>query len=113
MTDFEDKAKYFRALAEPSRLKILAALVEKPMYIELLAERLNLAASTTSFHLKKLEEAGIVRSEREQFYTVYHLIPEALQTPVFDLIRQPESAMEAQNSQDQAYRQKVLSAFFV
>jgi len=113
MTDFEQTAKYFRALAEPSRLKILAALVEKPMYIELLAERLNLAASTTSFHLKKLEEAGIVRSEREQFYTVYHLIPEALQTPVFDLVRQPESAMQAQNGQDQTYRQKVLSAFFV
>lgn len=113
MTNFEQTAKYFKALAEPSRLKILAALVEKPMYIELLAVRLNLAASTTSFHLKKLEEAGIIKSEREQFYTVYHLIPEALQRPVFDLVRQPESAMEAQNSQDQAYRQKVLRAFFV
>lgn len=113
MTNFEEKAKYFRALAEPSRLKILAALVEKPMYLELLAERLNLAASTTSFHLKKLEEAGIVKSEREQFYTVYHLVPEALQKQVFDLVKQPQSAMEAQTAQDQAYRQKVLCTFFV
>ena len=113
MTDFEEKAKYFRALGEPSRLKILAAIIEKPMYLELLAERVNLAASTTSFHLKKLEEAGIIKSEREQFYTVYHLIPEALQAQVFDLIKQPENAMQAQNLQDQAYRQKVLSTFFV
>ncbi len=113
MTDYEEKAKYFRALAEPSRLKILAALIEKPMYLELLAERLNLAASTTSFHLKKLEEARIIKSKREQFYTVYQLIPEALQTRVFDLVKQPESAMQAQNAQDQAYRQKVLSTFFV
>ena len=113
MTDFEEKAKYFRALGEPSRLKILAAIIEKPMYLELLAERVNLAASTTSFHLKKLEEAGIIKSEREQFYTVYHLIPESLQAQVFDLIKQPENAMQAQNLQDQAYRQKVLSTFFV
>ncbi|HSN95260.1 MAG TPA: metalloregulator ArsR/SmtB family transcription factor [Anaerolineaceae bacterium] len=113
MTDYEENAKYFRALAEPSRLKILAALVEKPMYLELLAERLNLAASTTSFHLKKLEEAGIIKSERDQFYTMYQLIPEALQVQVLNLVRQPESAMEAQNAQDKAYRQKVLSTFFV
>lgn len=113
MTNYEEKAKYFRALAEPSRLKILAALLEKPMYLELLAERLNLAASTTSFHLKKLEDAGIIQSEREQFYMVYHLIPEALQTRVFDLVKQPKSAMQTQNAQDQAYRQKVLSTFFV
>jgi len=113
MADYEEKAKYFRALAEPSRLKILAALVEKPMYLELLAERLNLAASTTSFHLKKLEEAGFVCSVREQFYAVYHIVPEALQSRVFELVRQPKSNMEAQNTQDQAYRQKVLNTFFV
>ncbi len=113
MTDYEEKAKYFRALGEPSRLKILAALVERPMYLELLAERLNLAASTTSFHLKKLEEAGFIRSEREQFYTVYYLIPKALDARVFDLVRQPQEALQFQAVQDQAYRQKVLRTFFL
>lgn len=113
MDNFDEKARYFRALGEPSRLKILAALLDKPMYLELLAERLNLAASTTSFHLKKLEEAGFVRSKREQFYAVYHIIPEALQSSILELVRQPQAAQEAQAAQDEAYRQKVLRTFFL
>lgn len=46
-----------KALADSSRLQALNILMEKPQYVEELAHRLNLAVSTVSFHLKKLEAA--------------------------------------------------------
>ncbi len=41
-----------KALADDTRLKILRALSERDMYVELLAERLQLSAATVSFHMK-------------------------------------------------------------
>ena len=59
-----------KALADDTRLKILRALSERDMYVELLAERLQLSAATVSFHMKKLQAAGLVDSRREQYYIV-------------------------------------------
>ena len=60
-----------KALADDTRLKILRALSERDMYVELLAERLQLSAATVSFHMKKLQAAGLVDSRREQYYISY------------------------------------------
>ncbi|MBQ6395266.1 MAG: winged helix-turn-helix transcriptional regulator, partial [Atopobiaceae bacterium] len=49
-------------LSDASRLRIVQSLTRGEMYTELLAERLGLSPSTVSFHLKKLEDAGIVSS---------------------------------------------------
>ena len=54
----------FKCLADRSRLQILKSLSEGDMYVERLSERLNLTPSTISFHLKKLESAGIVTSKK-------------------------------------------------
>ena len=48
----------FKCLSDPSRLQILKSLMQEDMYVERLAERLNLTAATISFHLRKLEAAG-------------------------------------------------------
>ena len=65
--------RILKALADDTRLKILRALSERDMYVELLAERLQLSAATVSFHMKKLQAAGLVDSRREQYYIVYSL----------------------------------------
>ena len=54
----------YKALADETRLKILNALNEKEMYVELLAERLQLTPATVSFHMKKLLAAGLVETRR-------------------------------------------------
>ena len=46
-----------KALADDTRIKILRALCERDMYVELLAERLQLTPATVSFHMKKLTAA--------------------------------------------------------
>lgn len=63
----EEKAiALFKCLSDKSRLHILKSLVVEDMYVERLAERLGLSASTVSFHLKKLAQAGVVRSYKTQ-----------------------------------------------
>ena len=57
----------FKCLSDKSRLHLLKALAMEDMYVERLAERLDLSASTVSFHLKKLTEAGLVTSYKTQY----------------------------------------------
>ena len=58
----------FKCLADKSRLQILKSLAVEDMYVERLAERLGLSAPTISFHLKKLSDAGAVKSYKSQYY---------------------------------------------
>lgn len=52
-----------RALSSPVRLEILQMLYEKGLIIGEIAKKMNIPPSSTAFHLKILEEAGLVRIE--------------------------------------------------
>ena len=54
-----------RALAEPSRLRAVAAIAECPRTGTELCELLDLGPPTVSHHMSRLEAAGIVRVTRE------------------------------------------------
>lgn len=108
----KDCIKIFKCLADNSRLKIINSLIENSMYVELLAERLNLSSSTVSFHLKKLEDIDLVYSEKEQYYVVYHLNKAMLNLTLSDLIKVDEPEKEIQNEREDQYRENVISAFF-
>ena len=60
----------------------------EPMYVELLAERLGLSKSTVCFHLKKLEDAKIVSSCKEQYYSVYSLNEDIFHLTLGDLVQE-------------------------
>lgn len=107
-----DCIKIFKCLADKSRLLIINNLMEDPMYVELLSQRLNLSASTVSFHLKKLEEADIVYSVKEQYYVVYHLNRDMLSMSLNDLISVGESEIDVQEEREKQYRKSVIDAFF-
>ena len=100
-----------KALADDTRIKILRALCERDMYVELLAERLQLTPATVSFHMKKLTAAGLVDSRREQYYTVYSLRGEVFSLTLRELILPRESADTAERLREGIYRRKVLNSF--
>jgi biotin operon repressor len=109
----EDQALIlFKCLSDRSRLQILKSLNEEPMYVERLAERLNLTSSTISFHLKKLEKAGVVYSIKEQYYIIYHLKEEILQENILNIIKSESSELERQKERENQYRKKVIDSFF-
>ena len=110
--DLQQSINILKALADPSRLKIVNALLERPQYVEELAQRLDLAVSTTSHHLKKLEAAGLAGKEKEQYYVVYFVREEVFDLSLRHLVgfRNPEAGVQDRRLQD--YRKKIIAAFF-
>lgn len=108
----QEQVKFFKALADASRLRIVASLMESPKYVELLAERLELSASTVSFHLKKLEEVGLVTKVKDQYYIIYSLEREMLNRPLSDWLSASVKANTEEDEREAAYRQKVIETFF-
>jgi biotin operon repressor len=82
------------------------------MYVERLSERLSLSPSTISFHLKKLEDAGIVYSVKDQYYQIYHLVENVLKENILDLIKDESSEAALQKERDENYAKKVVENFF-
>lgn len=110
--NIEITVKLFKALADGSRLRILSALLDTPKYVEIIAERLELAPSTVSFHLKKLEDAGLVEKEKEQYYIVYSVKKDLLSLPLSYWIGQTHSTTDVEAEREAAYTQKVIETFF-
>ena len=102
----------FKCLADRSRLQILKSLALEDMYVERLAERLGLTPPTISFHLKKLSDAGAVRSYKTQYYTMYALEKSVFMTSILELIQERSDDAELQKQRDEAYRKKVIDTFF-
>lgn len=99
-------------MADRSRLQILKSLLEEDMYVERLAQRLELAPATVSFHLKKLMDAGAVSSRREQYYTMYSINKEVFQCRILDILGEKSSDAQRQQEREARYRQRVLDSFF-
>lgn len=53
------------ALANPHRLRIIAALSEGPVHVSQLARDVRISRPLLYLHLKKLEEAGLVAGQLE------------------------------------------------
>src|SRR5215216_4687218 len=78
------------ALANPHRLQIISALVNESNYVSQLARLIGISRPLLIMHLKKLEDAGLVKSKLElsgegkamRFYQVtnfdIHLTPELI-----------------------------------
>ena len=54
----------YEALASAVRIKIIQLLAVKPMNVKELANELKLSSAIMTMHLRKLEVAGIIKSER-------------------------------------------------
>lgn len=108
----EESMAIVKALADNSRLMIIQALLDKPQYVEELSERLNLAASTVSFHLKKLEQAHLVSKTKEQYYVVFQANCQALNLTLHDLVNVEGIEKAVQEERIQQYTQKVIRTFF-
>ena len=72
--DENDVVKSLAALAQPSRLRVFRTLVVAgPMGLTpgALSEELGVAATTLSFHLKELTNAGLVSQQRDGRNLIY------------------------------------------
>ncbi|GAA4223048.1 putative transcriptional regulator [Streptosporangium album] len=93
----DELLKVMATLANPHRLRVLAALAGEPDYVSRLARELGISRPLLQVHLRKLEAAGLVTSRSElsedgktmKFYEVkpfaIELTPQAIQAAVSTL----------------------------
>ncbi len=72
--------KALRAVADPTRLRLLALLAEEELSVNELLEITQLGQSRISTHLGQLQEAGLLQSRREGKRTFYRTNSRAEQT---------------------------------
>ncbi len=68
----------FHALADATRRRIVDRLARGPSSVGELAAPFSISLAAISKHIDVLEEAGVVRREREGRFQRCHLAPEAL-----------------------------------
>jgi DNA-binding transcriptional ArsR family regulator len=66
-------AELFQALSDPSRVRILSALLDGPMNVRCLAERVGISESAVSHHLRGLRMLHLVRARKEGRQVFYSL----------------------------------------
>lgn len=69
----EELLKIFRAVADPTRMRILRMLGVKPLCVCEVMSVLDMAQSTTSRHLRVLLNAGLVEETPGGVWTIYRL----------------------------------------
>jgi biotin operon repressor len=110
-TPLPELVQFFKVLGEPNRLKIVGLLAQQASTVEQLAERLGLSGSTTSHHLSRLADAGLVEARSESYYSVYRLKTDVLTTMARTLLQQTEAQTQAPDENLDAFERKVLGTF--
>lgn len=75
--DIEEATRIFKALSDPTRLRLIQLLVQQErgsaLCVMALADRLEVSQPAVSQHLRVLRNVGLVRGERRGFRVHYFL----------------------------------------
>ena len=67
------EARIFKALSDPTRIKILHLLNQQDLCVCLLKEFIDMSDSKLSYHINILKENGLITGERGGNFIIYHL----------------------------------------
>ncbi|TXL71064.1 helix-turn-helix transcriptional regulator [Vineibacter terrae] len=94
----EDRAQQladlFRLLGDTSRLRIVAACLQQPTAVSVIAERLELSLSLVSHHLRLLRAARIVRAERQGKNVFYAADDAHIRRVILDMLEHVAEARD-------------------
>ena len=77
----------FRALADPTRRRVLALLREKPMSAGELADQFDVSKPTMSAHFNILREAGLIDATKHGKTIIYRLKMSVLEEALMGLVQ--------------------------
>ncbi len=82
----------FKALADPTRLKVVYALATDELCVCEVAELLNTTIQNASHHLRKLKKAGLATYRRDGKLVYYRLLPST--SLLLNLIREWQGGLK-------------------
>ncbi|MBD2243063.1 metalloregulator ArsR/SmtB family transcription factor [Nostoc sp. FACHB-888] len=104
--------RFFKALADDSRLKIVGILANQECSVEELATLLQLKEPTVSHHLAKLKELNLLTMRPEGNSHLYQLDSEALQSISKEIFTPEKIASLIEDVDTEAWESKVLKNYF-
>ena len=72
-TRVSEKADFFKALGDETRLKIIGMLLVSDLCMCEIVSGLEVPTSTVSHHLKVLERGAVIQSRKEGKFTIFSL----------------------------------------
>lgn len=109
---------YHKALADPTRIKILILLSEGELNGQVLAEKLNLTPATITHHAAKLREASLINERRDKntiYFTLNHYFIKNNALAAVDLIYKhahSEGAAADMDEKNKRLKESVIRNFF-
>jgi DNA-binding transcriptional ArsR family regulator len=103
--------RFFKALADDSRLKIVGILANQECSVEELAVLLHLKEPTISHHLTKLNELKLVKMRSSGNTHLYKLDSEILQSTSKDIFASVKTASLVEDGETQVWENKVLKNY--
>jgi biotin operon repressor len=107
----DELLSFFRAMADPSRLKIVGLLARQACAVEQLSALLGIGESTVSHHLARLADAGLVSARAEGHYSMYSLHLDALAAMARRLLKTEQLPALASGIDHGSFDRKVLASF--
>lgn len=104
--------RFFKSLADASRLRMLGILAAGERSVDELAALLGLRPPTVSHHLAILRELGLVSMRAEGNVHLYRLDEDALRALSRDVLSPERVASFADTIEAEAWERKVLRDFF-
>ncbi|MEQ9519116.1 MAG: metalloregulator ArsR/SmtB family transcription factor [Parvibaculum sp.] len=92
-----DLAEMFRLLGDPTRLKIVLALLDEAVPVGTIAERMGASQSLVSHHLRLLRAARIVRHERKGREIHYRIHDHHVACVIDDMVAHVAEVHEARS----------------
>lgn len=114
MLQLDKIVNYHKALADPTRMRMLLLLSKGEMNGQNLAERLNLSQPTVTHHAAKLREAGLIKERRDKNTIYFSLYPYFIKQHAeasLNFIFKGENEMEDMDP-NQKLRDSVMRNFF-
>lgn len=109
---------YHKALADPTRIKMLILLAEGELNGQVLAEKIGVTPATITHHAAKLREASLIKERRDK-NTIYFSLNDyfiensarATEKLIYQRVR-PAGVPERLEEDDQRTRDAVVNNFF-
>ncbi|HEO8422181.1 metalloregulator ArsR/SmtB family transcription factor [Niallia sp. FSL W8-0635] len=103
---------FYKTMGDPTRIRIISLLANKPWNGQALADKLGLSAPTITHHLKKMREINIVYDRRDK-NTIYFYLNKSVILQQTESLQKLAIGMEASvmnvNDGEQA---KIIENFF-
>ncbi len=108
---FQILLRFFKALADESRLKIVGILASQECSVEELAALLQLKEPTVSHHLSRLKELNLVSMRPDGNAHLYQLDSETLENISKEIFTPEKMASLVEEVNAEAWEQKILRTY--